>query len=303
MNEIPKMQHSLLLVDDSASNLAILASALAEYRLVTAADGLQALDIVSREQPDLILLDIRMPGMDGYETCRRLKQQAGTEHIPVIFVTGLDDEEDEAQGFTLGAADYITKPIRPAILRMRVAAHLQLKVIRDQLALIAETDELTGISNRRHFETIMHKEWNRALRNGKPLCLIMIDVDYFKEYNDHYGHAAGDVCLKAVAASVAGSLRRASDLAARLGGDEFVCLLPEITREQAVDLADQMLRRIRGLDIVHAGSAVADCITISLGLASLDVNEHTTWQALLELADQALYRAKQQRRNRLVAAS
>lgn len=302
MNEPSKIQHSLLLVDDSPSNLAILILALSGYyRLFSATDGLQALETASREQPDLILLDISMPGMDGYQTCRELRQRDDTQDIPVIFVTGLDEEEDETQGFALGAVDYITKPIKPGVVCARVALHLQLKTNRDQLALTANTDILTGIPNRRHFETTMPNEWNRALRYNKPLCLIMIDVDYFKQYNDLYGHAAGDDCLKAVAKTVDGTLRRASDMAARLGGEEFVCLLSEMTKERAINLAEQILSDIRELGIAHAGSAVADHVTVSLGLASLDVSRDKNWQALLEMADQALYRAKHQGRNRLVA--
>lgn len=301
MNEIPTKKHCILLVDDSPSNLAIMATALTEYRLLTATDGLQALEIASLEQPDLILLDIKMPGMDGHETCRLLKQQTDTADILVIFVTGLDEEDDETQGFSLGAVDYIAKPIRPGIVRARVATHLQLKADRDQLALSACTDILTGIPNRRHFEAVVQNEWNRALRYQKPLHLIMLDVDFFKQYNDHYGHAAGDDCLKAIASCARETLRRAEDMMARWGGEEFVCLLSGITQQQALDLTEQMLSRIRNLGIAHAGSTVANHVTVSLGMAMLDLSRHATWQALLEQADQALYRAKHQGRDRLVA--
>jgi diguanylate cyclase (GGDEF)-like protein len=297
MIESPNTQYSLLLVDDSRSYLATLSSVLAEYRLFTATEGLQALAIASREQPDLILLDIRMPGMDGYETCRRLKEQADTKDIPIIFVTALNEEEHEAQGFALGSVDYITKPIRPSIVRARVAAQLHFKADRERLA---GTDMLTGIPNRRYFETVMQNEWNRALRYSKPLSLIMVDVDFFKQYNDRYGHAAGDDCLKAIAKCLDKTLRRAGDMVARWGGEEFVCLLPEVNQEQAINLSEQLLSNIRGLSITHADSAVTDQITVSLGLAALNLNQRTTWKALLNQADQALYRAKHQGRNCLV---
>lgn len=300
MIEKPLPPPRLLLVDDSPSNLAILSSALAQYPLYTATDGLQALEIAHRELPDLILLDIRMPGMDGYETCSQLKQQAKTQHIPVIFVTGLDDEEDETLGFALGAVDYITKPIRPNILRMRVAAQLQLKARRDQLEQMADTDVLTCLANRRHFEVVMQKEWNRALRFSTPLNLVMVDVDYFKQFNDCYGHVAGDECLKAIACSLNASLRRAGDMVARWGGEEFVCLLPGMTKPQAADLAESILQRIRDLNVAHAKSIVADYVTVSLGLAALDLSQHQSWRQLLECADQALYNAKAQGRNQLV---
>lgn len=292
-------QHSLLIVDDSPHDINTLVSALTEYRLFTATESMEALTIAVSVQPDLILLGIRLPEMNGYEICQQLKQQVDTQDIPVIFITELDNDENETQGFSVGAVDYIIKPIHPNIVRVRVAAQLQLKTHRDRLALTAGTDMLTGIPNRRHFETVMQNEWNRALRYDKPLCLIMIDVDYFKLYNDHYGHAAGDDCLKAIADSLDNTLRRASDMVARLGGEEFVCLLPEVTQEQAISLAEQILCSIRELGIVHVDSTVADHVTVSLGLAYLNLSQHTTWQTLLKQADQALYRAKHEGRNRL----
>lgn len=300
MIESIKTQHSLLIVDDSPHDINTLLSALTEYRLFTATESTQALTIAARLQPDLILLGIRLPGMNGYEICRQLKQQADTRNIPVIFVTEPNNEENETRGFSVGAVDYITKPIHPNIVRVRVAARLQLKTHRDRLALTADTDMLTGIPNRRYFETVIQNEWNRVLRYNKPLSLIMVDVDYFKRYNDHYGHAAGDDCLKAIADSFTGTLRRAGDMVARLGGEEFVCLLPEITREQAINLAEQLLYSIRELNIAHADSAVADHVTVSLGLAYLNLSQHTTWQTLLKQADQALYQAKHEGHNRLV---
>ncbi|MEI6065749.1 MAG: diguanylate cyclase [Methylococcaceae bacterium] len=295
-----KPQSSLLLVDDSPYDLATLATFLTEYHLFTATNGLQALSIANQEQPDLILLDIGLPDMTGYEICQQLKQQPNTKNIPVIFVSGLTEEGDEAQGFEAGAVDYITKPIRPSIVRARVAIQLMIKKQHEQLLLTANTDMLTGIANRRHFETVVQNEWNRALRYQKPLCLIMIDVDYFGHYNDLYGHAAGDDCLKAIANSLDMTLRRGGDMVARWGGEEFVCLLPEMPLEQAIKLAEKILHRIHGLRITHAGSTVNDYVTASLGLAALDISHHTAWQTLLKQADQALYRAKNQGRNRLV---
>jgi diguanylate cyclase (GGDEF)-like protein len=300
MIESLKAQSSLLIVDNSTRDMDTLVSALTQYRLFTTTESTQALTIAVRMQPDLILLSIRLPEMDGYETCRQLKQQTDTQNIPVIFVTELNNEENETEGFSVGAVDYITKPINPNIVRMRVAAQLQLKAHRDRLALTADTDMLTGIPNRRHFETVIQNEWNRALRYDKPLSLIMVDVDYFKRYNDHYGHAAGDDCLKAIADSFVNTLRRSSDMIARLGGEEFVCLLPEVPKEQAINMAEQILISIRDLGIAHADSAVADHVTISLGLATLNLDHHTTWQNLLKHADQALYQAKNEGRNRLI---
>lgn len=300
MKDISKIEYHILLVDDCPSNLAILVATLSEYRIHTATDGLQALFIANHEPLDLILLDIRMPGIDGYETCKRLKKQHNTKHIPVIFVTGLGEEEDETKGFALGAVDYITKPIRPKVLRVRVQAQLQQKIRREQLAMLADTDVLTGISNRRHFEVVVQKEWNRALRYHTPLCLVMMDVDYFKQYNDCYGHITGDECLKNIANCAEKSLRRAGDLAARWGGEEFVFLMSGMTAEQAIDLTTIIMQGIQGLQIPHLGSPIAAHVTVSFGLASLNFKQHSSWQNLLKNADEALYLAKSQGRNQLV---
>jgi diguanylate cyclase (GGDEF)-like protein len=301
MTEMPKKQYSLLLVDHSSDDLNILASVLQGYHLLTATTGLQALEIANRLQPDLILLGICMPGLDGFEICKRLKEDTKTQHIPVIFVTSLTQEKDETQGFSVGAVDYITKPIRPSILQARVAAQLKFKTNRDQLTLTAYTDILTGIPNRRHFENVMQNEWNRALRHNNPLSLIIADVDYFKQFNDTYGHAAGDDCLRAIANNLNHSLRRSSDMVARLGGEEFVCLLPEVNQEQSLKLAERILYNIRNMRLAHEGSSIAKHVTLSLGLATLDLNKHNTWQDLLHQADQALYKAKDEGRNCLVA--
>lgn len=298
-----RQSQRILLVDDSPSVLAIMSGVLARYQLSTATSGEQAIALAHGEPPDLILLDVRMPGMDGYETCRQLKQMAGIADIPIIFVTGLSDTEDEAQGFAMGAVDFISKPIRPAIVRARVQVHLELKAARDQLQRIALGDGLTGVANRRHFETRVQAEWNRALRNGYPLSLIMADVDYFKFYNDYYGHQAGDECLKSVAASLSGGMRRADDLLARYGGEEFVCLISALPHGEAAVLAENLLQGIVDLSIPHAQSGVAEHVTASFGLATAtpDFLRLSTWQDLLTQADQALYQAKRAGRNRVVA--
>ena len=296
----PKTRSSLLLVDDSPYDLATLATFLNEYHLFTATNGVEALSIANQERPDLILLDVGLRDMTGDEICQQLKQQPSTQNIPVIFVTGMTDDEDETLGFEAGAVDYITKPVRPSVVRARVATQLMIKKQHDQLLLTANTDMLTGIANRRHFETIMQNEWNRALRYQKPLCLIMIDVDYFGNYNNLYGHATGDDCLTAIARSLDNSLRRAGDMVARWGGEEFVCLVPEIPLKEAIKMAEKMLQAIRDLSIIHEGSNAASHVTVSLGLAALDLSRHTTWQMLLNQADEALYRAKHKGRKQLV---
>ena len=300
MMNLNKKQTTLLLVDDSPTDLAALCCALKDYHLLTATNALDALNIAVLQQPDLILLAINLPGMDGYEICRRLKKHISIQLIPVIFITHLTDEESETKGFSVGAVDFISKPIRPAIIQARVAVQLHFKTLHDQLALTAHTDALTGIPNRRHFEAVMQNEWSHALRYRKPLSLLIADVDYFKQFNDYYGHAAGDECLIAIANTLNSTLRRATDMVARIGGEEFVCLLPEVSKKNAVLLGDRILSNVRDLAIAHANSSIANHVTISLGLAVLDINHHSSWQALLSQADQALYRAKFEGRNRLI---
>ncbi|BBL72114.1 hypothetical protein MoryE10_27200 [Methylogaea oryzae] len=280
-----------------------MAGVLSRYRLETAGSGEQAIESVLRSPPDLILLDVRLPGMDGYETCRRLKRMDCAADIPIIFFTGLRDAEDEALGFALGAVDFISKPIRSAIVSARVQVHLELKAARDALQKIALSDGLTGIANRRHFETRAQAEWNRALRNGSPLSLIMVDVDHFKAYNDYYGHQAGDECLKSIAASLSAGVRRAADVVARFGGEEFVCLTPELSHDDAIALAQRLRMDIGRLSMPHARSETTGHVTASFGLATMapDLVGCFVWQDLLTKADQALYQAKRAGRDRVVA--
>lgn len=293
---------TILIVDDSESSLALLSACLKDYHVLCLSDSSQAIALAKQEQPDLIILDIKMPGIDGYEICRQLKQQDDTSNIPIIFVTGLDDEVNEIDGLSVGANDYITKPIRPAVVRARVALQLQLKSSRDQLAKQANTDGLTGVSNRRHFETIVTNEWNRAVRYGNTLNLLMIDIDYFKLFNDHYGHSTGDSCLKSVAQCLKDLSRRANELVARLGGEEFVCLLAQMPKEQAVERAEQILSAVRVMNIPHIASNCSNIVTVSMGLASCCPTGYESWQNLLEKADQALYKAKRAGRNQLIVA-
>lgn len=282
------------------TNQAVVSNLLRQYRLYQAHDGLDALGVANQQQPDLILLDVKMPGMDGFETCRRLKKNDATRDIPVIFLTCMDDDTDQTYGFELGAVDYITKPIHPEIVKARVAIHLELKAQRDLLAEMAKTDPLTGLVNRRYFASVAEQEWNRAKRNDKPVYLLMLDIDHFKAYNDYYGHVAGDICLQAIGQCLQDSIRRAGECVARYGGEEFVCLMSEISQEQAVERALHVLNCIRAHAIPHQASGVADFVTVSMGLASSHTKPLDNWLALLDVADHALYKAKNQGRNRLI---
>ena len=292
---------SILIVDDSRIIIKTLVSVFEkEYRIKIALDGYEALRIAeSEDQPDIILLDITMPGMDGYETCRRLKLSPITKDIPVIFITGREDSEDEERGLLLGAIDYVLKPIRPAIIMARVRNHLELKYLRDRLKEQTLVDGLTGLPNRRRFDEQLKAEWNRAQRHGKPLSILMIDIDFFKKYNDTYGHLGGDDCLRSVAQALLGQAKRGTDLMARWGGEEFSCLLPETTADQAAAIAEGMRKAVQDLRIPHSDSTVSPHVSISIGLSSCVPSEGHTIPGLTKAADEALYKAKQQGRNRV----
>jgi diguanylate cyclase (GGDEF)-like protein len=291
----------ILIVDDSRVSLKTLAAIFQdEWRIKIALDGQEALRIAdSEDQPDLILLDISMPGMDGYETCRRLKASPTTRDIPVIFITGREETEDEEQGLTLGAIDYVVKPVHPAIIRIRVKNHLELKQLRDRLKEQTLIDGLTGLANRQRFDEQLKMEWNRAQRHSKPLSLLMIDIDHFKRYNDRYGHLEGDDCLKAVASALRGGARRLSDLVARWGGEEFACLLPDTDSGQAAVIANGMLKAVQDLQLKHEDSETSPFVSVSIGLSICIPQAKNKVETFIQEADKALYVAKRSGRNRL----
>lgn len=295
-------QATILVVDDAPENLQVLNAVLKDhYRVKVATSGERALALAAGgEQPDLILLDVMMPGMDGYEVCSRLKSDPRTRSIPVLFVSARDEEQDEAKGLALGAIDYIVKPIRPSIVQARVRNHLELKRSRDLLERLTTVDHLTGISNRRRYDEYLELEWRRAARDQTPIALIAIDIDHFKAYNDLYGHPRGDTCLVAVAQALAQSVSRTPDLIARCGGEEFACVLPGTDAIGASHLADEMLSRVLALEMEHARSATHDKVTVSIGVAAMIPDPEEPPQTLVALADAALYQAKAEGRNRVV---
>jgi diguanylate cyclase (GGDEF)-like protein len=298
-------QANILVVDDSPENLQVISAVLKQdYRVKVAINGERALALATAaEPPDLILLDVMMPGMDGYEVCARLKQNPVTARIPVLFVSSRDDEEDEARGLSLGAIDYIVKPIRPSIVQARVRNHIELKRSRDLLEQLTTQDHLTGISNRRRFDDSLAQEWQRAAREQTPLSLVAIDIDHFKAYNDHYGHPQGDQCLIRVARALATCVTRPTDLVARCGGEEFAGLLPSTDSAGAARLAGQMRAAIEAEGLEHARSPTHPHVTISLGVATVVPQAEESAQLLVDLADAALYEAKGAGRNAFVARS
>jgi len=292
--------HKILVVDDAPINIQVLNESLRErYRIFFATNGADALNLAASMLPDLILLDVMMPDMDGYEVCRRLKTDALLQGIPVIFISAMSQQEDEAVGLELGAVDYITKPFNPAIVQLRVRNQLELKRQRDLLERLAMIDGLTGLPNRRAFDETYEREWRRAARNQSSLSLLLLDIDFFKAYNDAYGHLAGDDCLKQVAAVLARALVRPGDFMARFGGEEFVCVLPETTLEGALQLAEKLRSAVEQLQIPHEMSSIAPVVTISIGAAATVPAGEQAGAALLREADGNLYAAKHAGRNRV----
>ena len=289
----------LLIVDDAMENIQILNHVLGEeHEVLFAMNGERALELAHQHQPDLILLDAVMPGMDGYEVCAALRASSDVSDIPIIFVTALTTPEDETRALEAGAVDFITKPFNVAVVRARVRTHLTLKRQSDAMRELTLTDALTGVANRRSFNDAIQNEWRRCARSGMPLSVVMIDIDHFKRYNDAYGHQAGDACLKQVASTMLQCAGRPPDLLARYGGEEFVILLPQVDVPGAQTVAQRILESVRALAIPHRMSSVSDAVTVSLGVATLMPDEGGSPEGLVRCADDALYQAKKNGRNR-----
>ena len=293
----------LLVVDDQPINIQALYRIFGpDHRVLMATSGAKALTICKDDPPDLVLLDVVMPEMDGHEVCARLKSDEATRNIPVIFVTSRTDAEEETRGLELGAVDFIAKPVNPAVVRARVKTHLTLKAQSDLLRQMVFIDGLTGVANRRCFDERLGTEWRRGARSASPLALLMLDVDHFKRFNDRYGHQAGDECLRRVASAIKGSLLRPGDLVARYGGEEFACILPGTDFEGALAVAAGIEQSVRGLQIEHADSDVSDAVTISIGVSASLPDRDRDPARLLALADAQLYRAKRGGRGRACGA-
>ena len=294
----------LLVVDDQALNVRLLHQLFrTDCEVYMATCGEQALQMSRDLAPDLILLDVMMADMDGHEVCRRLKALAETRDIPVIFVTGKDDVNDEAIGFELGAVDYIRKPFHSVVVRARVMNHLKLKLQSDLLREMAILDGLTGITNRRGFDERLAVAQAHAQREQHPLTLLMIDVDYFKRYNDRYGHQQGDQCLRDVAQALNATARRPHDLVSRFGGEEFAVLLPDTDQVGALNVAERIQAAILQLNIEHRDSDVSETLTLSIGAATRLPSSTASLEQHLKWADEQLYRAKSEGRNRICIQS
>jgi diguanylate cyclase (GGDEF)-like protein len=292
----------VLLVDDQPLHLQVLHQALvADCQTLAATGGAQALDVAREHRPDLILLDIEMPVMDGFSTLKALRADPVTRDIPVVFVTGHNDPDTEVEGLNSGGVDFVSKPVHPTVLRARVYNQLRLKFFADMWREWVFVDGLTGAFNRRYFDEHLLVAFDRARRGNTPLSVVMVDVDAFKAYNDHFGHQAGDDVLRHVVPALRSGLRRPGDVVTRYGGEEFACLLPDTDASAALHVGELLRAAVEQLHIPHVPGGPFDVVTISVGVATRAPSDWGTALTLVERADQALYQAKRQGRNQVVA--
>ncbi|WP_242060087.1 diguanylate cyclase domain-containing protein [Oscillatoria sp. FACHB-1407] len=279
------------------------------YEIVERNNGKDGLIAFAQLNPDIVLLDAMMPDMDGFECCAQLKKLVEDRHVPILMITGLEDQQSVDRAFEVGAADYVTKPIHWAVLRQRVRRLIQqsqlqqkLEALNAELKRLAAVDDLTQVANRRRFDEYLNHEWRYLMRNQLPLALILCDIDCFKLYNDTYGHQAGDRCLQAVAQVIQNNVRYSTDLVARYGGEEFAVILPNTEASHAVQIAEKLCTVVRALAIPHETSLVRSSITMSLGVATAIPQPDLTPDWLIAQADEALYQAKAAGRDRVVLA-
>ena len=290
---------TILVVDDMTTTLLLIHDLLKDtYEVKIAKSGTKALEILNAPNDiDLILLDVELPDINGYEVCKILKNNDQTKKIPIIFVTARNSEADEEYGLNLGAIDYITKPFNNAIVKLRIKNYLNLKIKNDMLEKLSMYDGLTNIRNRRFFDETFEKTFNEIKRDKKSLAVLMIDIDFFKPYNDNYGHGQGDETLRKVAKALEKTIKRASDFVARYGGEEFVILLKDINKDGVEAVANNLLNAVRELKITHEFSKIENYVTISIGASFYNSSSDITKLELLLKADETLYNVKNSGRN------
>lgn len=290
---------TILVVDDMTTTLLLLHDLLKDtYEVKIAKSGTKALEILeSPNDIDLILLDIEMPDINGYDVCKRIKNNETIKNIPIIFITGRTSQEDEEYGLNLGAIDYITKPFNKAIVKLRIKNYLNLKIKNDMLEKLSMYDGLTNIRNRRFFDETFEKTFSEIKRDKKSLAVLMIDIDFFKPYNDNYGHGQGDETLRKVAKALEKTIKRPSDFVARYGGEEFVILLKDINKDGVEAVANNLLNAVRELKITHEFSKIENYVTVSIGVSYYNSSSDITKLELLLKADETLYNVKNSGRN------
>ncbi|WP_439133913.1 diguanylate cyclase [Pseudomaricurvus sp.] len=298
----------ILLVEDSATLRYAMSGYIrdAGHEPVVASSGEAALQMIEHTPFDMIIMDVEMPGLNGFETTRLMREWLGEHWVPIIFVTGKTDDQSVEEGIEVGGDDYLTKPVSPIILKAKIRAmqrivgmRNQLRAMNDQLEILSQRDSLTYLYNRRTFNELAEQQWALAKRQQKPLSIVMLDIDHFKQFNDTYGHPVGDECLKKVADAVQSSLRRPTDLLARYGGEEFIALLPNTDLDGATLVGENICRAIFELQIPHKSSATATVVTASAGIATCQQTNRSKLSDLIQQADNQLYRAKTLGRNRV----
>jgi len=301
----------LLVVDDDEPTRDVIVRRLQRigHAVTGARDGGEALELIAAEPFDAVLLDIKMPGLTGFDVLRAVRRTRSVTDLPVIMVTSSDDSDSIVEALELGANDYITKPLDFPVALARIRTQLLLRHVvvaleaaNRQLERLSFLDGLTGIANRRRFDESLAREWRRAQREQAPLSVILVDIDFFKAYNDRYGHEAGDEILKRVAAALDGAVNRPADVVARYGGEEFVAVLPGTDADGAVRLGERLRAAVAEPAIAHAGSAAGEHVTISVGVATAVPARDAAPEALVAAADRALYQAKRDGRNRVRVA-
>ena len=299
----------VLVVDDDRITRQLLRRAMEQqgYQVVEACNGEECLQAYQNYQPHIILMDAMMPVMDGFTCCTYLQKLPGGDRTPILMITSLDDKESIARAFAVGATEYVTKPIHWYVLLQRVRRLInqfllveQLEAANLELQRLVNSDGLTQVANRRRFDEYFDEEWRRHSRALLPLSLILCDIDFFKIYNDTYGHQAGDECLKLVANTISCNVKRAGELVARYGGEEFAVILPNTLGENAFEVAQKIREKLKELQIPHAGSLVSEYVTMSLGVASTYPQRNQAKALLLASADKALYQAKTAGRDRTI---
>jgi len=292
-----KKDKKILIVDDEKVNLISLAHFLKqEYEIIVASSGEAAITEAEEQLPDMILLDIVMPDMTGFDVLLRLKSSIKTMGIPVIFITGLNNVEDEEKGLTLGAVDYITKPFNQNLVKARIKTHLRMSDYIHTIEKLCMLDTLTGLPNRRNFDTRIEAEWGRAFREKKPLGLIILDIDNFKHYNDTYGHPQGDNLLQAIGSILSKTLHRSSDIAVRWGGEEFCIILPDTDMTGTLNIAEQIRTTVMEMSISNTEN-IKTSVTVSLGANSKIPNDSEIVADFIEEIDKLLYQAKKNGKN------
>ena len=326
-----RLKHSkVLVVDDHPDSLELLSTILTiqKYEVEISRDGVSAIQAARAEPPDVVLLDVNMSSMSGFEVCQQLRANSNTAEIPIIFISASSETENKIKAFKEGGNDYITKPFHIGEVIARVENQLQigrlkaellaknacleqqllkrqeveqkLRDLNERLIKLAALDSLTQISNRRTFDEFFTREWQRGQRDKQPLSLVICDIDYFKLYNDNFGHQSGDICLTKVARAILNTVMRPADLVARYGGEEFAVILPQTPGKNALQVAETIRHKVKKLAIPHPQSKVSDYVSLSLGVSCIIPQPKYTKKQLLVNADKALYQAKKQGRDRAI---